>query len=226
MLKNFYSGFWKRLIASIIDTIVLIIPGNLLRDMIGSFLSYDPLDPESNIYSYVFLSQLVGICLIWLYDSILESSKWQATLGKIALGIVVTDENGSRITWSRATGRYFCKILSAIPIGLGFLIAGFTKRKQAFHDIVARTYVINKQIDQNHIQISVELIKDGDYKTAVILLTRIIESDLQNKNVYYYRAIANSKLGNKQIILKDIKIAARYGHEKAIQFLQNRKLKY
>jgi uncharacterized RDD family membrane protein YckC len=72
----------------------------------------------------------------------MESSAKQATVGKMALGIIVTDLDGRRIGFGRATGRYFAKILSALTLGIGFLMAGFTERKQALHDMVASCLVI------------------------------------------------------------------------------------
>lgn len=72
----------------------------------------------------------------------MESSAKQATLGKMALGIVVTDLEGARIGFGRATGRYFAKILSGLILGIGFLMAAFTERKQGLHDIIAGTLVV------------------------------------------------------------------------------------
>jgi uncharacterized RDD family membrane protein YckC len=80
----------------------------------------------------------------WLYYALMESSGRQATLGKLALGIVVTDLNGNKITFGRATGRYFGKILSGMIFAIGYIMAGFTERKQALHDIMAGCLVVLK----------------------------------------------------------------------------------
>jgi uncharacterized RDD family membrane protein YckC len=72
----------------------------------------------------------------------MESSSWQAMLGKRALGIIVTDENGNRLTFGRATGRYWAKFLSYFILMIGFLMAAFTPKKQALHDMVANTLVV------------------------------------------------------------------------------------
>jgi uncharacterized RDD family membrane protein YckC len=78
----------------------------------------------------------------WLYAALLESSSHQATLGKMALGLKVTDLEGRRISFVRATGRHFAKILSGMVLFIGFIMVGFTRRKQGLHDMVAGTLVI------------------------------------------------------------------------------------
>ncbi|MCY7409592.1 MAG: RDD family protein, partial [Chitinophagales bacterium] len=85
-----------------------------------------------------------GIVLNWLYYAFMESSTKQATLGKMALNIKVTDMQGNRITFLNATGRYFGKIISSLIMGIGYIMAGFTEKKQALHDIVAGTLVVVK----------------------------------------------------------------------------------
>lgn len=77
----------------------------------------------------------------WLYFALLESSSMQGTLGKKALGMIVTDLDGNRIGFGRATGRYFAKFLSAIILLIGFVMVAFTQRKQGLHDIIASTLV-------------------------------------------------------------------------------------
>lgn len=77
----------------------------------------------------------------WIYEAGLESSSKQATLGKMALGLRVTDKYGRRITFARASGRYFSKLLSRILM-IGYIMAGFTARKQALHDMIAGTLVV------------------------------------------------------------------------------------
>jgi uncharacterized RDD family membrane protein YckC len=74
----------------------------------------------------------------------MESSSKQATLGKLALGIVVTDLNGNRISFGRATGRYFGKIVSGMIFAIGYIMAGFTEKKQALHDMIASCLVVLK----------------------------------------------------------------------------------
>ena len=73
----------------------------------------------------------------------MESSAKQATLGKLALAIKVTDLNGNRISFGRASGRYFAKIISGLIFCIGYIIAGFTEKKQALHDMIANCLVVN-----------------------------------------------------------------------------------
>jgi len=117
-----YAGFWMRVGAHLLDILILIIPMTLL-----SFV------PLINI-----VAAFVGP---WLYFALQESSGRQATLGKLALKIYVTDLQGRRISFGQATGRHFGKIVSAIILCIGYMMAGFTAQKQALHDIMAGTLV-------------------------------------------------------------------------------------
>jgi uncharacterized RDD family membrane protein YckC len=78
----------------------------------------------------------------WIYFALMESSEIQATLGKLAVGLIVTDLAGERITFSHATGRYFGKVFSALTVGVGYFMAAFTDRKQALHDVMAGCHVL------------------------------------------------------------------------------------
>jgi uncharacterized RDD family membrane protein YckC len=75
----------------------------------------------------------------------MESSYLQATLGKMAIGIVVTDLEGKRISFARATGRHFAKIISGFILFIGYIMAGFTQKKQALHDLIADCLVVKKE---------------------------------------------------------------------------------
>lgn len=90
------------------------------------------------------LLTLINLAVAWLYRALMESSSQQATLGKMAIGIKVTDIDGRRIGFWRATGRHFAQFLSSITLGIGFIMAGFTKRRQALHDKLAGTLVVRK----------------------------------------------------------------------------------
>jgi uncharacterized RDD family membrane protein YckC len=88
--------------------------------------------------------RLLALMLSWIYYASMESSTWQATLGKKILGLKVTDLAGNRISFARASGRFFGKILSGMILGIGFLMAGFTARKQTLHDILAGCLVLRQ----------------------------------------------------------------------------------
>ena len=77
----------------------------------------------------------------WLYEAFMESSSYQATLGKMICGLKVTDLYGNRISFERATGRHFAKWISVAILWIGFIMVGFTERKQGLHDLIAGTLV-------------------------------------------------------------------------------------
>ena len=87
----------------------------------------------------------LGLLGSWIYEAAMESSSKQATLGKMALGLKVTDLEGRRISFWRATGRHFAKIISGMPLLIGYIMAGFIARKQALHDMIAGTLVQRTQ---------------------------------------------------------------------------------
>lgn len=97
-------------------------------------------DPDQQTTVYTPISTLIN----WLYFALMESSGRQATLGKMALGIVVTDLNGDKIGFGRATGRYFAKILSGLILFIGFIMVAFTQKKQGLHDMIAGTLVVKR----------------------------------------------------------------------------------
>jgi uncharacterized RDD family membrane protein YckC len=90
------------------------------------------------------LYYLFSAIIFWIYFTLLESSAWQATLGKRTLGLYVTDAEGHRLTFGRAAGRNLAKYLSGLILGIGYLMAGFTRRKQALHDLIAGCLVLKK----------------------------------------------------------------------------------
>jgi uncharacterized RDD family membrane protein YckC len=81
----------------------------------------------------------------WIYEASMESSSRQATVGKMALGLKVTDLEGRRISFARASGRHFAKYISGMILLIGYIMAGFTERKQALHDMIAGTLVQRTQ---------------------------------------------------------------------------------
>ena len=138
-----YAGFWKRVGASIIDTLLTGLFGFLL----GAVLAFMSIGMQWSQETTMMLARVLQVlCIIftWLYYTILESSKLQATIGKMALGLIVTDLAGNRISFGRANGRYFSKLFSAIPLGFGFIMAGTTAQKQGLHDKISNCLVMSR----------------------------------------------------------------------------------
>lgn len=122
-----YAGFWIRFAAVIIDRIILYI-----LQLIISLMFAD---------SAPLLAALGFMLLGLLYYTFMESSQYQATIGKMAVGIKVGDREGEALTWPNALGRYLGKIISAITLCIGYMMAGWDDKKQALHDKMADTYV-------------------------------------------------------------------------------------
>jgi len=144
-----YAGFWRRLWAFLIDHAIVLLPlvGTLYGVGFVEVLSSD--DPIAAASHYLDEAAKLSIGfkpfylgVLWLYYSIFESSTRQATLGKRMLRIKVTTLAGGRIGFWRALGRQLGKVVSTAIIGIGFVIAAFTARKQALHDLFARCLVV------------------------------------------------------------------------------------
>ena len=153
-----YAGFWLRLAAIIIDGVAMTIVLYALMALgLGALFVSNPdilngggdalLEDDAAMNAFLAgYFGIIGISIIgnWLYFALMESSKYQGTLGKMAVSIKVTDLQGERISFLRATGRYFGKIISGLVLYIGFIMAGFTERKQALHDMMASTLVVKK----------------------------------------------------------------------------------
>jgi uncharacterized RDD family membrane protein YckC len=143
-----YAGFWRRAVAYAIDLLLLgIVAGELiLKPMMDR--AGIPLDNPWILLTdgsrQLFAINLAVLMVGWLYWAALESSPWQATIGKKTLGLKVTDIEGRRISFARASGRYFAKLLSQLVLFVGFVMAGFTEKKQALHDMIAGCLVVRK----------------------------------------------------------------------------------
>ena len=131
-----YGGFWIRALAYLIDGVILGIAQWVIFAAMGQSM-FDP-DPATVSALPNVLSGLLGLA----YFVAFEASSWQGTPGKRALGLIVTDMDGNRISVLRAVGRYFAKILSALILLIGFIMVAFTERKQGLHDIICSTLVL------------------------------------------------------------------------------------
>jgi uncharacterized RDD family membrane protein YckC/type II secretory pathway pseudopilin PulG len=146
-----YAGFLRRWAALFLDQLIL--TGALYFLMFVAMLAagagtgFD-LGNGDEPPAWLIAGYVAAIGLYYvaagLYYSLLESSGSQATVGKMALGIKVTDQHGQRLSWPHALGRWFAAGLSYLTLYIGFFVAGFTERKQALHDLVAKTLVVDK----------------------------------------------------------------------------------
>ena len=140
-----YAGFWLKLAASFIDGILVGIVFWIALIIMGMDLLGDPYpDGSDNVPVCFVILMLASYLIPWLYFAFMEASTKQATLGKLALGIKVTDEAGNRISFGKATGRHFGKILSALILYIGYIMIAFTGKKQGLHDILAGTLVVKR----------------------------------------------------------------------------------
>ena len=149
-----YAGFWLRLVAYLIDSllsgvafVVLLIPILVfsgVMPVIGRIASGE--DPGENIAALIVSFVVAGVLLlagVWLYYALCESSSWQGTIGKKALNLKVTDMAGNPVSFGRASGRFFARFITRmIPLGIGYILAGFTEKKQAIHDMIASCLVL------------------------------------------------------------------------------------
>ncbi|MGH7731042.1 MAG: RDD family protein [Candidatus Eiseniibacteriota bacterium] len=142
-----YGGFWRRVLAFIVDG--LIVGAIMLPFGMGigfahlSSLLSDEMTPEA-FGSFLMASLFVWflrVIVSWLYGAGFESSRFQATPGKMLLSLKVTDLEGRRITFLRATGRALAKWVSGLILGIGYLVVAFNDRKQGLHDLLAGTLV-------------------------------------------------------------------------------------
>lgn len=139
-----YANVLKRFVALVIDSIILYIVGFIISLILSFVINALGVDSENSISAALGLNSVVGLIIGWLYYAIQESSRSQATIGKQAMGLVVTDINGEKISFVKATIRHFSKILSALLLLIGYIIAFFTEKKQALHDLIAGTVVLQK----------------------------------------------------------------------------------
>jgi uncharacterized RDD family membrane protein YckC len=152
-----YAGFWKRFAARIIDLVIV----GVVTSAIGLAIAYGSGwsgvfvwrvfgaggGPETISGGVMAATWVVTLLLNWLYFTLLESSGRQATVGKMALGIVVTDLNDARISFAKANARFWSQVLLGLVwlvLVVGYIMAGFTEKKQALHDLVASTLVVNR----------------------------------------------------------------------------------
>ena len=141
-IKKSYGGFWKRVIAYLIDAFIIAFPVTMI---FGTVIPQTMMTENVQVTSVaVSMPQVIMLVASWVYFAGLESSAWQATVGKKMLGMQVTDTSGERIDFIKATIRYFAKILSSFILMIGFIMVAFTEKKQGLHDFIAGTVVLKQ----------------------------------------------------------------------------------
>lgn len=148
-----YGGFFLRGVAWLIDELLVALPFLLVFGL-GFLLGIDNTffyDKEVTVseakmkieYSPSIPFLALFIVTWWIYDALMTSSSYQATMGKKLLYLKITDVEGNRLSFLRATGRYFARIASWF-LGFGILMVAFTKRKRGLHDFLAKTVVVRQ----------------------------------------------------------------------------------
>lgn len=138
-----FGGFWRRVAASLLDSLLMLLFLVVvsLPNGLSPLLDDDPASVQDPLGA-----NLLAFVLQWLYFAGLHSSALQATPGKLALGIKVVDWQGERLSFGRATGRYFATVLSSLPLLAGFVAAGLARDKRSLHDVVAGTMVVRRGV--------------------------------------------------------------------------------
>lgn len=139
-----YGGFWMRVAAYVLDSLIISVVFFVLFFLLALMLPHrSTVDTQPQVMPMVVA--VLVILATWLYFPLWESSVKQATPGKQALGLRVTDENGNRLGFWHAFGRFLGKIVSGMIFNIGYMMAGWTSRKQALHDLMAGTFVVRRQ---------------------------------------------------------------------------------
>ena len=147
-----YAGFWRRFVAYIIDGLILSVPNGILVAIFGlQLLTLFDFGEQGCEFNFDKLGTIIAAA-VWLalaiflvrvfYFALFESSRLRATPGKMALGIVVTDLTGRRVSFARALGRNLGKLISGLILSIGYIMAGLTAKKQALHDMMADCLVV------------------------------------------------------------------------------------
>ncbi|MGG1616354.1 RDD family protein [Paenibacillus sp. NRS-1782] len=151
--KQIYGGFWKRTAAFLIDLIILIVMVLLVSGVFYTMPFLLDMEEVGFIKALYILWPLIFWLLVpWLYCVLWESSNAQATPGKLAFSLIVVNEEGKRLGFMHASGRYWVKAISGAIAHIIYIVVAFTPRKQGLHDFCAKTLVVNKKELQRHEQ--------------------------------------------------------------------------
>jgi uncharacterized RDD family membrane protein YckC len=139
-----HAGFWRRCAAYTMDYFITFVASYVIGLVVGFSMAAG--QGAAGAMAAPMVGGVLGLIVGWLYFALQESSAQQATLGKRAMGIKVTTLEGHRIGFGRATGRFFGKFLSGLIFAIGFMLAGWTERKQGLHDMLASTLVVFRDV--------------------------------------------------------------------------------
>ena len=141
------GGFWIRVGAYILDYLLLAIPGHLISvyfsDGVAPPVPGTP--PSLSMLAPSLATMVFTIGLNWLYFAFMESSPMQAKIAKINCGLMVTDLQGQRISFARASGRYFARMISGLILCIGYIMVGIDAQNRGLHDMLASTLVVRKR---------------------------------------------------------------------------------
>jgi uncharacterized RDD family membrane protein YckC len=135
-----YAGFGPRFVAFLIDWVILFVVQFIIGFVLGFVMGMLHLPGQL----IALVAQVVGLAIMIGYFGYFESSEAQASIGKKAMGLKVTDLEGNKLSFAKAAGRAAAKIISAIILFIGFIMAAFTPKKQALHDMIAGCLVLKK----------------------------------------------------------------------------------
>lgn len=141
-----YVGFWWRFLAYLIDFVVIMVAFFILSFIPGLNVFASAADPMTGMPTMSPVSMIIQIVVPLAYWAVMQASSMQATVGKMAIGAIVTDANGERMGYGKSFIREICKYPSALVLAIGFIMIGFTARKQGLHDIMAGTLVVKKKM--------------------------------------------------------------------------------
>lgn len=137
-----YAGFWRRFWTGVVDALVLFFPAAIVRVLSGA----DASDLQTAWSQPALLrAEAINLLLYWLYCALLESSRAQGTLGQQLLGLRVCDDRLQRISFVRASGRFWGQFLSAFTCGIGYLLNLWTRKRQTLHDLAAGCVLVRAE---------------------------------------------------------------------------------
>jgi uncharacterized RDD family membrane protein YckC len=140
-----FAGFWRRFAAYMLDWVLVMLALQFVNPYFVKQLQALPFLDGFTAQRIAAVAEMwVAVLVIWSYYAGMESSPLRGTLGKLSIGLYVADETGQRISFGRATGRHVAKGLSGVILAIGFLMSGWTARKQALHDMISGCMVLRR----------------------------------------------------------------------------------